>query len=150
MKYYILILFNLFLISAYCQESKHIKGKKFDGYIFDKIHFVFMSIENQKERYTPSSQDIFLSEALLRDSINSMQVSINKRMLKKYVRQYVGFITNNDEIVVFIKFFKKSYFDKTWLSNDVIDVMDGGSDFWSIFVNVTKRELYDLQVNGIS
>ncbi|MDR2038464.1 MAG: hypothetical protein LBQ60_11130 [Bacteroidales bacterium] len=112
-----------------------------------------MSIENQKERYTPSNQDILLSEALLRDNINSIfkrQTPIDKRTLKKYVRQYVGFMTNDDEIVVYIKFFKKSYFDKTQLSSDIINVMDGGSDFWSIFINITKRKLYNVQVNGIS
>ena len=47
-------------------QSFYVEGKGYKGYVFDKEHFVFMSIENQKERYSLGKADISMVEHILR------------------------------------------------------------------------------------
>jgi len=65
-------------------------------------------------------------------------------MLKKYVRQYVGYLTDNNEVVIWINFLHKTYCneneDKNRLSEDIITVYGGGYYFWRISVNITTKE----------
>lgn len=139
-------------------QSFYVEGKGYKGYAFDKDHFVFMSIENQKERYTPRQIDISVVEQLLKDSIDYImkdqndcsKQEINKHTIKKYRRQYVGFITKDNEIIIWINFLKKDRnFSNKDLSRDIVSVLDGGCNFWSISVNLTKRKLFNLHINGV-
>ena len=152
----LLIGFALLCISVYCQESTLVKGKGYTGYAFNKEHFVFMSIDNQKERYTPTKEDIIRIEKILKDSIGSVlkkqrysSTSINRNTLKKYKRQYVGFITKNGDIVIYIAFLKDIE-NVDELSKDIVVVYDGGETYWEIFVNLKKNTLYGVRINGIS
>jgi len=152
----LLIGFALLCMSGYSQESTLVKGKGYTGYAFNKEHFVFMSIDNQKERYTPTKEDVMRIEKMLKDSIGSVlkkkkiyDTSINRNTLKKYKRQYVGFITNNGNIVIYIAFLKDiENIDE--LSKDIVVLYDGGETYWGIFVNLTKNTLYGVHINGIS
>ncbi len=143
----------LFCLLAYSQEPTFVKGDKYEGYIFDKEHFVFLSIDNQQGRYTPSEDNIEQCEDILKRNLGNYminnQISPSSipiyRILPHYKRQYVGFITKDNEIVIWINFLRYSYTD---LSKDIIWVKDGGSNFWSIFINLTKKELYNMEVNG--
>lgn len=139
-------------------QSFYVEGKGYKGYVFDKDHFVFMSIENQKERYTPRQIDISAVEQLLKDSIDYImkdqndcsKQEINKHAIKKYRRQYVGFITKDNEIIIWINFLKKDRnFSNKDLSTNIVSVLDGGCNFWSISVNLTKRRLFNLHINGV-
>lgn len=139
-------------------QSFYVEGKGYKGYAFDKDHFVFMSIENQKERYTPRQIDISVVEQLLKDSIDYImkdqndcsKQEINKYTIKKYRRQYVGFITKGNEIIIWINFLKKDRnFSNKDLSRDIVSVLDGGCNFWSISVNLTKRFFFNLHINGV-
>ena len=95
-------------------------------------------------------------EKMLKDSIGSVlkkkkiyDTSINRNTLKKYKRQYVGFITNNGNIVIYIAFLKDiENIDE--LSKDIVVLYDGGETYWGIFVNLTKNTLYGVHINGIS
>ena len=152
----LLIGFALLCMSGYSQEYTLVKGKGYTGYAFNKEHFVFMSIDNQKERYTPTKEDVMRIEKMLKDSIGSVlkkkkiyDTSINRNTLKKYKRQYVGFITNNGNIVIYIAFLKDiENIDE--LSKDIVVLYDGGETYWGIFVNLTKNTLYGVHINGIS
>lgn len=142
---------------AYSQNATSIKGKGYNGYVFNKEHFVFMSIENHKERYTPTEEDIVQIEALLKDSISYIlknqhhsKPPINKNTLKKYRRQYVGFLTKDNDVIVWINFINNKDISGKELSHEVVRVLDGGSNYWSIFANLTKKELFKMQVNGPS
>jgi len=153
----LLIGFALLCMSGYSQESTLVKGKGYTGYAFNKDHFVFMSIDNQKERYTPTKEDITQIEKILQDSIGSVlkkqkysNTSINRNTLKKYNRQYVGFITNNGDVVIWINLLRSKEIDDVELSKDIVTVSDGGEKYWSIFINLTKNTLYGVRINGIS
>lgn len=156
-KYILLIGFALLCMSGYSQESTLVKGKGYTGYAFNKEHFVFMSIDNQKERYTPTKEDIMQIEKILKDSINSVlkkqkycNTSINRNTLKKYKRQYVGFITKNGDVVIWINLLRNKEIEDIELSKDIVTVLDGGEKYWSIFINLTKTTLYGVRINGIS
>lgn len=141
----------------YSQNSTYIREREYSGYVFDKGHFIFMSVENQKERYTPTQENIAQVEKLLKDSIsyilkyqNKCKSPINKNTLKKYRRQYVGFLTKDNDIIIWVNFINNKGISDKELSEDVIRVYDGGSNYWSIFVNLAKKELFEMQVNGTS
>ena len=148
--------FALLCLSGYSQESTLVKGNGYSGYAFNKEHFVFMSIENQKERYTPTKEDIIQAEKIVKDSIDNYLKrekiythSIKQNKLKKYKRQYVGFITKNGDIVIYITFIKNvDNIDE--LSKDIVNISDGGETYWRILINLTKNTLYQVRINGIS
>ena len=156
MKKNILLLgFALLCMSGYSQESTLVKGKGYTGYVFNREHFVFMSIDNQKERYTPTKEDIALAEKIIRDGIDNYLKrekihtrSIKQNKLSKYKRQYVGFITKNGDVVIYIAFLKNIN-NVDMLSKDIITVLDGGETYWSVFINLTKTTLYGVHINGI-
>lgn len=67
MKKIIFVLAILFTsLSSFSQNVIYTEGKDHKGYIFDKDHFVFMSIGNQKSRYTPTIEDIQEVEKILK------------------------------------------------------------------------------------
>lgn len=150
--------FLLNCILLFSQNSEYYKGRGYQGYAFNKDFFVFMSIENQKERYTPTKQDINLCEEILKRDIDELISSLNlctsisNNTLEKYWRQYVGFVNKDGDIIIWINMLYKrsNHLTKAELSNDIISVEDGGEDFWNIYVNVTKKYLYKLQINGVA
>ena len=73
MKAKLMLIVCIFLcLEGYSQESTLMRGKGYAGYSFNKSHGVFISIENQQERYTPTKEDIVLAEKILKDSIKNV------------------------------------------------------------------------------
>lgn len=136
-----------------------IQGKGFKGYILGKNQFVITSIENQKERYTPVEEDVLLAERLVKEGLAELNnpmtdqgsgCPVIHRNLKKYIRQYVGYVNTAGEKIIWINFLWKSGTDNQRLTNEVVIVLDGCSHYWNIKVNLNKRMLYELFVNGIA
>lgn len=144
---------------VYSQEAVYVKGKGYEGYIFPKEHSIWGFLPEQN-RYTPNLEDIAQAEKILQDSIGTDYVKsnqeayckppINKNTLKKYVRQYVGYSTENGKIIIHIYLNKGIEMDKNKLLEDIIAVIGGGSNHWRIKINISTKELFDMQVNGIS
>ena len=69
--------------------------------------------------------------------------------LSNYKRQYVGFMGDNGDRIVYINYFYDdgnfSYWKEDWVS-----VFDGGSHFFQIKANLNKKECFDLSINGES
>jgi hypothetical protein len=139
-------------------QSEYVKGKVFEGYIFDEKHFVLKSIYNQKSRYTPTKQDVEVAEELLKSELSEINnplvnqgngCPIINKSLRKYVRQYVGFINNNGEKVIWINFLWGNKTEKCDAEKDIVFVLDGCSFYWSIEVNVTLKSLSELKINGL-
>lgn len=153
-----LIILNLIFQFLFNIAPTFIKGKCFEGYIFDKIHEVLITVPNQKERYTPTSEDVFLAELIInkeiahlnKDKVNQSDncPKIDKK-LSKYKRQYVGFKNTNGEIIIWINFIWSKEMNNK-ISDDIIFVHDGCSFFWNVKVNLTSKSLFDLDVNGQS
>jgi hypothetical protein len=162
----ITIVFTLTSCSLLAQNAEFVKGKGYTGYIFPKEHSIW-GFPPEQNRYTPSSEDIAQAEKILQDSIETDYVKsnqqayrklpINKRTLKNYLRQYVGYITDNNEIIIWINFLHKREYcdedkpkDADKIDNEIIMVLDGSYYFWHISINISTKELSDMQVNGIS
>lgn len=114
-------------------------------------------------RYTLPDRDIILAEHILEENlgyIRANQPEFSKPIiadnLDKYMRQYVGFINSyNQEKIIWINFLKKdsdilSVINTKHLNEGIIHVDDGGSNFWSVYINLTKKELFDMSVNGVA
>ena len=150
----------LFIASyVYSQEVVYVKKKGYEGYIFPKEHSI-LGFPPEQNRYTPNLENIAQAEKILQDSIGTdyvkssqkayCQPPINKNTLKRYVRQYVGYSTKDGKIIIHIYLNKGIAMDKNDLSEDIIEVFDGGSNHWRIKINISTKELFDMQVNGIS
>ena len=158
MKFLFLILFFCLTCTVgYCQNSVHVKGKGYDGYIFNKDYDIFGTIEDQQSRYTPTIADIQNVERILKDSINYIRANqvicykcpVIHKNLRKYKRQYVGYLNQKDEVIIWINFLK-DHEESSELAEEVVFMLDGGSYYWSIYINLNKKELFNMKVNGIS
>lgn len=161
-----LILILLFLPLIIYAQSTYIKGLKYKGYIFDKDIFTAISPPKWTERYTPTKEDIRFAEKILTDSIDYIRKNQPKQRnstmgikwdsypidlgtLPYYRRQYIGFKTEEGDSIIWINFLKDSISDKE-LSEDLVMVLDDGSNYWSVFINITRKELFGMSVNGES
>ena len=76
--------------------------------------------------------------------------------LKHYYRQYICYTDSNGDSIAFINAFLKNIFLP--LPGDIrkiddwqyylIEVNDGGENYWRIFINITKKRYYNFNVNG--
>lgn len=144
---------------GYSQTAEYVKGKGYNGYVFPKEHAIW-GFPPEYNRYTPSQKDIERAEKILKDSIGTDYIisnqtqwktpPINKRTLKKYVRQYIGYLSENNEIIVCIYLNKDIELGKDKLSEDIISVLDGGGNHWHICINLFTKKLTNMSVNGTS
>ena len=159
-----LALYALFIIPSVAQTSDlpiktdHYKTKGFDCVIFPE-NYVGLGIGETK-RFTPLRTDIDLAEkALARDLalLNKDKINQGKdygpiihKNLKKYKRQYLGFIDEKGNRILFINCFWAKEDNSSLWEEEMMIVLDGGSYYWSVYYNLDKGELYQLMVNGES
>lgn len=62
----------------------------------------------------------------------------------KYGRQYFGTYKNNEKILE-VNYFPLS--SKDWKTKRVF-VLDGGSDYFTVYFNVNKKEIISVKING--
>ena len=73
-----------------------------------------------------------------------------KKTLTKYVRQYVGYLTEDGTKIIHIYLNKADVIENNNLTEDVVLVYDGGSNHWHVKVNISTGEIFDIQVGGLS
>ena len=128
----------------------------------------FMCLQNVK-RFTPSLEEIKNAEIILRKNIreiNSKKINqgngcpIIHNNLNIYRRQYWGYYNEINEKIIYVTFNKNKLnlidkikgFQKNNNDNwkkEREDWLDGCSNHWEIKINLTKRELLELGVNGL-
>ncbi len=137
------------------KEADHYKTKKFDVAIFPENYFEFIS----DQRFTPTRQEIDKAEIVLsknlkisnKQLVNQSSTPIIHIKLNKYKRQYFGYIDKNGDRILFINCFwsKNENNTERWLTSEIM-VLDGGSYYWNVKFNLTKNEIFDLNVNGFA
>lgn len=158
-----ILLFTLFLAQSAAQtdpsvKTDHYKTKTFDCVIFPE-NYDGLGLGESK-RFTPSRADIELAEnALVKNlaMLNKEEINQGKdygpvihKSLKKYKRQYFGFIDEKGNRVLFINcFWAEEYLLDFW-QKKLIEVFDGGSYYWSVKYSLNTGKLYQLMVNGVS
>jgi hypothetical protein len=158
-----LILPLILLIS--CANSGKITD--FDNYYYEDIEgidFVILNYEPDtwyfkllfKNGIPTDLTEIDLENInkILQVAINNYNIDLKKSWekdigLSKYNRQYIAIINENGEKEVYVNCFKNRQVrnDEHW-KNHLIIVVDGGSDYFQIKINLTKLFYYDFFVNG--
>jgi len=135
----------------------------------DKNDFIFdwqndnsslwISIDSTLKKFTPTIEEIGIAKNLSKDYIDSLEQNRNLETVKQYgkllkfgdsdyYRQYVGFVDSNGNRIIFINAVCKSYGQKSDLKKNWIFVLDGGSCFYQIKVDLTNKKCIDFSVNG--
>lgn len=147
----------LFISSKQTNDVIYIKESTFEGYIFDKNYYALISIKKQKERYTPTKEDIIKAESVIERNLSRANKFLENqgencpiihKNLRNYTRQYLGFINNHGDKIIWINFIWKSKTIEDNLSSDILFMMDGCSYYWNIKVNLNSKKLFDLHING--
>ena len=114
-------------------------------------------ITDYNQRYSPTDGDILLAEQLLGQQLSVLnEEKINQgigcptihKNLNKYSRQYVGFLNEKGEKIIWIN---AVWHSKTpdYFNDEVVFILDGCSYYWQIEVNLTTRKASNLQINGL-
>ncbi len=151
MKYIILLFLSSCFIHAQ-NVAEHLKTKQFEVAIFPESSDEIMP----GKRFTPTKEDIFKAENALKSKLkeanrnfeNQSNSPIIHRNLKKYKRQYFGFINDKGEKILYINSLWKNNEKETKWLQQIIMVSDGGSYYWNIEFNLETDELINLSVNG--
>ena len=104
--------------------------------------------------------DLKLIDDLLNEAVNGFNERQEKRRragdtfgsfidLKKYKRQYIPQENKNGTREVWVNCFCRSHDDKKW-KNEIVMVMDGGSCFFNLKINLTKKQYLIFTVNGLA
>lgn len=135
-------------------KTDHYKTRKFNVVIFPKEYEELGTLTC----FTPKRNHIDRAEMALMEALpnlNHEEANQGKgvgplihKNLKKYKRQYFGFINEKGEHILSINCFwsRKGDFDY-WKEERVI-VFDGGSYYWTVLFNLESGELYGLRING--
>ena len=138
-----IIIILLFITNyIYSQETVRVKGKGYEGYIFPK-EYSLLGISPEENRYTPSLVDIAMAEKILSNYLKSnkkvhIKFPIDKRTLKKYTRQYIGYLTHDNEIVIRINLFDRKKLEENQSpALDIIPLLG----YCCIQINITTKDL---------
>ena len=67
--------------------------------------------------------------------------------LDRYKRQYIASISPNGDKIIWVNFFCMGDFGNNYWRKEVLFVDDGGNCFFSVKINLTRREYFDLSIN---
>lgn len=156
------------IILSICQntieEIKIVETRHYSGAIFPKTYDMpYSENPTREQRFTPTIKEIDEMEIELRQFFKKMKSTNNSaphKNLKKYVRQYIGFINQDGNRIVYLSArwdgyslieMIKGYSKPTdsWKENWII-TFDGGNKYWQIKYNLDKGEFFDHMVNGVA
>ena len=77
---------------------------------------------------------------------------LNRKTLKNYIRQYVGVLAENGNKVIFINFIHKKdeIISLEDIKKDLIYVLDGGTYYWRIHIDITSEKIINMEINGVA
>jgi hypothetical protein len=167
MKNLVILLFLIFALNVSAQKivklekvtdhSTYIKGNNFEGAIFTKDYNTDRSISFPGKRFTPNANEIILVEKLIIQHLDTVRNKWNQSVfvherLRKYIRQYFGYINEKGERIIYINaLLRNSDFipKKDW-SNDLVTVEDGGNSYWGIKINLSTHQLFEFRTNSVA
>jgi len=153
--------------------SIYVMGDKFEGVIFDAKYSPkgAEGYIKDKGRFTPSIKEIETAEKLLIPGVKIFsqkrrddgRANFVQRNFKKYLRQYIGYINEKNEKVIFItalwkkdevseeeiKQTIKSYPYHSW-KEEYKWVADGGNYYWEAEINLNTNLLSSFGTHGVA
>ena len=155
---FFLVLFTFALCPVNSQTLIHIKHKQYEGTIFSKQHDLFGFPPNAN-RYSPSEADVESAEHILSalfDEVTSKSKHshykrdvIKKRKLKRYYRLYWGELDEDGSKIVGIIFDSNYKIHKKDVE-ELYSVLDGGSSYFIVKINISKKKIESIMLNGYS
>lgn len=106
--------------------------------------------EDEKFKIVLSLADVLAAEQCLREQMKAVDTNQGQSIphvyqkLGIYMRQYVGYVDIRGETIVWVN----AYCDNTPPHSGIRFVHDGGDCFWEVKVNLTRKKIYDLSING--
>lgn len=98
-----------------------------------------------------NTSDFYVIDEILKNAINDKEFYFlqrqNLKSLKKYYRQYVVYLNEKNEKCVYINAMCNVDIIPNW-KNVLLDTSDGGSCYWNLKINLSKRIYQNLIVNG--
>jgi hypothetical protein len=153
MKIRLLILGFIIPILGFSQTDK--KDFIFDWHNNKSAEWIL--IDSTYEKFTPTIEEIEIAKQLAKHHIDSLEQNRDKKYGKlldfkdsDYYRQYIGYIDDKGNRIIFINAVCGSYAQKRNLNNVWIFVFDGGSCFYQIKVNLKSDKCFDFSVNGVA
>lgn len=156
---FVFVLFFSATILAYSQKLIHVNARTYDGYIFPK-EFPIWGFPPNKNRYTPNMKDIEQVENIIQNNRKYICAELickkcgncrARRWLGKYIRQYVGYITDDAHIAIDVYFTKKGECEDEEFKEDIIPghaTNGGGNGYWRVMINLTTKKIVSISVHG--
>ena len=145
MKYILLfvLLFTCSLVSGQCS----VPGDRFVILQTDKTEFA--GLPKNSSPATMNDADFLALDQVLSACINKYNQSHpgNVIKLERYYRQYIVFQNSRGEKEVWVNSFCTRPEGPEW-KKEIILVNDGGSCYFNLTINLTKKTFKDFQVNG--
>jgi len=114
-------------------------------------------IDSSFQKFTPTIEEIMLAKELAKYHIDSLEQNRDKRNGKllentdsDYYRQYIGYIDDMGDHIILLNAVCSAYAQKRNLNKEWILVLDGGSCFYQIKVNLKRKRCFDFSVNGVA
>ena len=119
-------------------------------------------IADNKPLWTPTKAQFDQIDSILIKAIKDTLVITNNdfeiKNINQFYRQYVCYLDNNGDLIVFINAFcrllsspvdsgNKVIWKKYDWKNKLLHVNDGGACFWSININLTRKKYFYFSVN---
>ncbi len=152
MKYLTIILLIL-LIS--CSKNE-INGTEYTVIEFEKTGWTSL-FENAKPTEL-NHNEIVEIEKIIEERVSKTikaynrkfkELNPNSKNTTMFRRQYVPYILENGDKIVWINFFCYEPENDKWKS-EILSFRDGGSCFFNIKVNLTEKKYYDFYINGVA
>jgi hypothetical protein len=145
MKIWILFIFIIIAITKnYSQEDSLI-------YIFDSNENDLHSYFDYYDFFNPSIEEVFFSDSLaniyIQKNYDKYHWTNEIDNYFDYYRQYVGLIDTLESKIIFINA-ACEILNSDELMNNLIMVRGGGSCYFTLKVNLTTNECFDLKVNA--
>jgi hypothetical protein len=129
--------------------------------IFDwktKKNCLWMLIDSTFEKFTPSIEEIQLAKDISIKYIDSIEQKREPKIIKKYgkllqynqpdyYRQFVGYIDKNGNKIIYINACCSAFGDENDMVKDWMIVLDGGSCFYQVKIDIIKRKCIEFWVN---
>jgi hypothetical protein len=110
----------------------------------------------EKDRYTPSLDDLSIAESIIKSNKDTIKNAPNyfagrKGIFGRYnsfFRQYIGFKNSKGDKIILINYVGNRKHIKYGDVSEPIVVLDGGNNYWQAVVNINQRTLVKVYING--
>ena len=156
---YLLLLFLSYVFIS-CENNEKSKN----------VALLLNQYKNEAFRYPemktwrPNQSEVNLSEKLIRkfiqnDKSNDFNNNLNDSIFNYYYFQLVPYINKDNEKIIYVNALCENFIksplpwqttrdEKDW-EKSFYDVLDGGSCFWQLKININTKTTFNYSMNGI-